>query len=169
LLDGVLDIGPRAPGQLPSIVYAIAGRARAAVDSASDAGPAKTRVQAAGGDWRVLHGTLLPGQPIGGIGIIVERARQAEIAPLIVEAYGLSPRERRVTQLALLGLGTREIGEKLNISPLTVQDHLKVIFRKVGVHSRKELVARVFVEQYEPRLRSGQTPGAAGFFNASSA
>lgn len=74
--------------------------------------------------------------------MIIEPARPAEIAPLIVQAYGLSGRERQVTQLILEGLSTREIADRLFISVHTVQDHLKAIFDKVDVHSRRELVAR---------------------------
>jgi DNA-binding CsgD family transcriptional regulator len=52
----------------------------------------------------------------------------------------------------MLGRTTPHIGAALFISPHTVQDHLKAIFEKVGVHSRKELVGHVFFEHYLPGI-----------------
>jgi DNA-binding CsgD family transcriptional regulator len=51
----------------------------------------------------------------------------------------LSARERQV--LALLGQGyrPRSIAEKLGVSPDTVRNHLKSMFRKTGTHSQEEL------------------------------
>jgi DNA-binding CsgD family transcriptional regulator len=74
-------------------------------------------------------------------------ARSAELALLITEAYGLTARERLVTQLVAQELSTAQIAAHLHLSAYTVQDHLKAIFEKLNVSSRGELVARVFFEQ----------------------
>lgn len=55
---------------------------------------------------------------------------------------GLTAQERRVATHALTGAATRQIASSLHLSPRTVESHLASIYRKVGVKSRHELLAR---------------------------
>jgi LuxR family maltose regulon positive regulatory protein len=57
----------------------------------------------------------------------------------------LSLREQEVLRLIAAGLTTREIGEKLVISPQTVKKHTGRIFGKLGVSNRTEAAARARV------------------------
>lgn len=52
----------------------------------------------------------------------------------------LSPREREVLGHLMAGERAPDIAEELNLSPHTVRNHLKAIYRKVDVHSQAELV-----------------------------
>lgn len=52
----------------------------------------------------------------------------------------LTIREREVTKLLLAGLGIKEIGIRLQISPNTVRNHVKRVYSKLGVHDRIALV-----------------------------
>lgn len=63
----------------------------------------------------------------------------------------LTPRERSLMQLLLRGLANKEIGVELNLSESAVKAALRVLFEKVGVRTRSQLV-RVAIEQYRDQL-----------------
>lgn len=52
----------------------------------------------------------------------------------------LTPREKEVVQLSSLGYTNIQIGEKLNISPKTVENHKTNIMRKLNLTERYELI-----------------------------
>jgi len=49
----------------------------------------------------------------------------------------------RVALLVVRGASTKAIGAELHLSTYTVKDHLKSIFDKTGVRSRRDLVAQL--------------------------
>lgn len=55
--------------------------------------------------------------------------------------HRLSPREREVLRLLVLGFDTTGLADRLGISPHTVRDHLKNVFRKTSNRSRSELLS----------------------------
>lgn len=113
----------------------------------------------ASGRWLTIYASRTrESGSTANIAVIIEEAKPSEIAPLIISAYALSPREARVTRMVLQGLSTKEIATGIHLSPYTVQDHLKVIFEKVGVRSRRELVARIFDQYHWPQFGLGRKP-----------
>jgi DNA-binding CsgD family transcriptional regulator len=145
-------------GKLPSAVLAVAGRALRSAEGNDQPGEvALARVLTGSGMWVVLHGATLISEGSRRIAVIVEPAHPARIAPLLMSAYGLTEREQDVTRLVLQGESTAAIADRLVVSAHTVQQHLKSIFEKTGVHSRRDLVGKVFFSYYEPRLRDNET------------
>jgi DNA-binding CsgD family transcriptional regulator len=131
---------------LPFHAHGFATRVRAAHDDGEP--QIRSRLRTRDGVWLLMHGAVLEGA--GQVALIIEPAKSSDVAPLIVEAYGLTARELDVTRAIARGLGTNEIAGELHLSPHTVRDHIKALFEKVGVSSRGELVHRVFAEHYAP-------------------
>lgn len=147
-----LVAGDRGHGVLPTVVQAVA--------SAATAGRTVTsRARSGSSAWVVLRGAPLgPGRAV----VTIEPAGPPEVTEIIGAAMGLTGRERDIVTGVLRGMSTKDIAASLAVSPYTVQDHLKAIFAKAGVNSRRELVADVFFGVYAPRLGSPVRPD--GFF-----
>jgi DNA-binding CsgD family transcriptional regulator len=146
-----------AKGKLPPSVLAVAGRARRTAEHEDAPGQvAVSRVLSRDGRWIVLHGASLVADSARRVAVIVEPAHPARISSLLMAAYGLTEREQDVTRLVLCGESTAQIAQSLFISPHTVQQHLKSIFEKTGVGSRRDLVGKVFFAHYEPRVRDNE-------------
>ncbi|MEU8796150.1 helix-turn-helix transcriptional regulator [Spirillospora sp. NPDC048819] len=155
-----LGTGDRPGARLPLVVPAIARQTRALCGSAAEPAPdgarlARARVRTRAGHWLIVRGSMLGDGPEAPVAVMLEAARPAEMAPLMVDAYGFTDRERRVTELVAQGLSTRQIAARLHVSSYTVQDHLKSIFAKSGTGSRGDLVARLFFDHYADSLTSG--------------
>jgi DNA-binding CsgD family transcriptional regulator len=138
--------------QLPLWLVVTAARARESLAHGGD-GVARARVRSRRGRWVVGQASTTydaDGTP-AGTAVTLEAANPAQVAPILVEAYGLTARERDITRLVARGAGTSEIATELYLSPHTVRDHVKAILTKVGVSSRGELVARLYRTDYEPR------------------
>jgi DNA-binding NarL/FixJ family response regulator len=71
-----------------------------------------------------------------------EEASAVERAGLFARSFALTRREKELLGHLLEGLDTRGVAEVMFLSEYTVQDHLKAIFGKVGVRSRRALVSR---------------------------
>lgn len=151
-----LPDGDHDSDRLPSAVLTLAGRALRAADHPERGEIAVTRVLSHTGTWVVLHGACLNSTGDRRVAVIIEPAHPSRLYPLLMSAYGLTEREKDVTRLVLQGASTSQIATELVLSAYTVQQHLKSIFDKTGVRSRRDLVGKVFFAHYEPRLRDNE-------------
>jgi len=141
--------GPNPAEPLPPHVYVLAAH----VAASPDRRPARVRARAADGTWVVIRaaalttGSHLP----AGYAITLEAAPAGDLAPLLMRAWGLTSREREVARLVIDGLSTEDIATALFISVHTVRDYLKMIFGKIGVSRRQDLIA----------VLTGKTPTSA--------
>jgi DNA-binding NarL/FixJ family response regulator len=138
------ELGADAP-----VVAAVVSQARRIASGRDTTGTlARARLQTPSGAWVTVRASVLGGQTA----VIIEPVAPHELAPLIADAYALTPRERSVVELVAKGLHTDAVAAALHVTSWTVQDHLKAAFEKVGVCSRGELIARFFFRHHAPRL-----------------
>ena len=83
---------------------------------------------------------LPPGQ--SDIAVTIEESLPVERIALFAKAFGFTGRETDLRRQLLLGSDTRELARSLSLSEHTVQDHLKSIFAKTSVHSRRSVLSR---------------------------
>ena len=65
-------------------------------------------------------------------------------SPALLEASGLTERERQVVDMTIHGLTATQIGERLFIGRRTVETHLERACGKLGVRTKRELIAWAF-------------------------
>jgi DNA-binding NarL/FixJ family response regulator len=74
---------------------------------------------------------------VGVFGLIEERPEHTPTAP----PPHLTPRQVEVLRLLEQGRSTKQIAAELHLSTETVRNHIRRIFRALGVNSRLEAVA----------------------------
>lgn len=92
-----------------------------------------------------IEATLAGGAPVSAAAAVylLDRLRRdpaIEIEQVAQENAGLTPREVELLQLFAKGESYKEAARALGISPLTVGNHVKSIYRRLAVHSRGEAV-----------------------------
>jgi DNA-binding CsgD family transcriptional regulator len=55
----------------------------------------------------------------------------------------LSPRQHEVVRLLVQGLSEKEVADKMGITPSTAHGYIKILHKRLKVHSRAELLALV--------------------------
>jgi len=93
--------------------------------------------------------------PARDLPLLVDRLRERAMPGRDERALLASLTDRETEILALLsdGSSTRDVAERLDISPLTVQSHVKNILAKLGVHTKVEAVRIAWRHGLHPTTR----------------
>ncbi|WP_438351023.1 helix-turn-helix transcriptional regulator [Paenibacillus sp. FA6] len=131
---------------LPRPIRAVCSRALSNTDAAKEpAFMAKVCIRIPDGPFLTIQASQLKGASANvQLAVWFEPSKPSDTLPLISEAYGLSEREKQILAGIVGGFSTRELALSLHITAYTVQDHLKSIFSKTGVTSRRELIWHLF-------------------------
>ena len=156
------DLRINIDGEFPGIVQVAATKVR----WSRVATTLTTRLRGRSGRWLRLHVSPMDDE-VGAVALTVETAPPDDLVRVLLESYGLTPRETEILLRLCRGLPTKEIAAELMISSHTVRDHLKAIYDKAGVSSRGELVAQLFSNHVLDRFHDtvthvDPTPVASG-------
>ena len=156
LLSEVEDLRPGwERNAVPVPITMAAGAVKRALDPVSDADQnlvPRVRIRGRSGRWLTLHASLTepaPGRQSETV-VVISPSEPEEVARLNVASYNLTGREVEIARLVARGRSTREISDALFISEHTVNNHLRSVFEKAGVNSRREMVQRLFLENMLP-------------------
>ncbi|HEX6359024.1 helix-turn-helix transcriptional regulator [Actinophytocola sp.] len=139
---------PPGPDRLPNAVRAVATSARNAVGHGQVRSVAHTRSSR----WVALEGWRLDGAEGVRTAVAIGPADRTDLAPIILDVYGLTPREREVMQYVLRGYKTARIATRLGVTTDTVQKHIQAVYRKSGAGNRQEFTSSLFFDHYAPQL-----------------
>jgi DNA-binding CsgD family transcriptional regulator len=163
------SVGPRTSGArrlARHVAWALATLVEAA-QGGEDASTWEIRLHAPGRDgrWYAVHAVVTEPRaaPRGETVVVTPAVRDDAQEPEAAAAgYGLSPREHDVLSRVARGQATKEIAAALGLSSYTVQDYVRRACEKVGVRTRRELVARVYVGAGQQAASGPPTAAAAG-------
>ena len=65
-------------------------------------------------------------------------------SPKKKEEEALTPRQKQIVQALVDGDSYKMIADKFLITPNTVSDHIRTIYRKLHIHSKSELISKSF-------------------------
>jgi DNA-binding CsgD family transcriptional regulator len=147
--------------RLPAVVWVAVGLLRRGLHPETEADRLlvpRVRARTPMGEWVQLHAALgeVSDGRSGDTVIVVEPVGPRDVAWLRLAGHDLSPREQEVVEWVARGASTARIAQALCIAEYTVQDHLKHIFEKVGVRSRRALVQRLYLDYLQDAAWPGE-------------
>lgn len=126
----------RQPTGIPGVIAYLAARAR----FDGEIGTATARMRTPDGRWFLLDASAMD-DAAGNVAVVMQPAAPSAVLTQVLRSYGLSLREREIAALLAHGQSAKSIASALVISPWTVQDHIKAIYRKTGIGARSDLAS----------------------------
>jgi DNA-binding CsgD family transcriptional regulator len=135
---------PHGSSPVPAGAYNVAAQLLAR-EAGVDSHAPSARVHLRDGIWVTLRAARIEKRSptdAASIAVSIESTPPTDRAALFARVAGLTDRETELLHHLVGGSDTRELAQQLFVSEHTVQDHLKSIFAKAGVNSRRMLIAR---------------------------
>jgi DNA-binding CsgD family transcriptional regulator len=120
---------------LPYVVLQAVAATRTTQDPPGDQ---LARIRTRSGRWVCLAACLLDGERVA---VVVQPATADQLMPALAAWHELTPRQIDVLHLLFQAHCIKQIARRLGLSPHTVEDHLKTLYRKTGTNSQQELIA----------------------------
>jgi DNA-binding CsgD family transcriptional regulator len=130
---------------VPAGAYNVAAQLLA-VEEGADRNPPAARVHLRAGQWLSMRAARMTDPPAaleGTIAVTIEPASAAERLALYCRVCALSSRETELVHHLATGSDTRDVARRMSLSEHTVQDHLKSVFAKTAIRSRRDLLTRI--------------------------
>src|SRR5262245_17413561 len=157
VITDLTDPEPRSNAAARSMLAEVVGAERHLNQIITRPGPdwnfsRHVNVELVGGGTGLLHGysNRTNGESAAMITVLELQRDRAEISAETLAA--LTARERQVALLVVDGSSDRQVAERLNLSPHTVSQYVKRIYRKLDVSSRVALT-RLLVDPRAARPR----------------
>jgi DNA-binding CsgD family transcriptional regulator len=99
--------------------------------------------------------------PSDGLLVVMLERKSNEAVTMaeISERYGLTAREQETVHFLIEGFTSKEIAQRMNISPNTVKAFIRLVMVKMSVSTRSGIIGRIVGP------RSGREPGAGSGFS----
>jgi DNA-binding CsgD family transcriptional regulator len=94
------------------------------------------------GRWLELRASRIDASP-ADVAVTLNAANTRCLVPTASTRWGLTVREAEVLGKVVEGRGAKQIARTLQISPATVNAHLKAMYRKADVTGRQALLANL--------------------------
>jgi DNA-binding CsgD family transcriptional regulator len=75
--------------------------------------------------------------------VFERRPSSTVVVSAVSNQFGLTPREQETIQLLVQGLTSKQIAERMRISPNTVKAFLRLVMVKMGVSTRSAIIGKI--------------------------